>query len=113
MRSITVDTFEHKVGWVFVCRLTFELTGPWRQGRLAGTQKMYCVPVARPSGLAVAGPVERGVGPQFYRRCIGLALQLRILGPVFLFEHLGGGGFGRGERLVSASVRPPVSPTER
>jgi hypothetical protein len=46
-----------------VCGLTFELTGPLRQGGLARMQKMYRVPAAGPSWPAVAGPVERRVRP--------------------------------------------------
>lgn len=41
--------------------LMFGLAGPRRQGRLAGQQKIYGVPAARPSCPAVAGPAV-GVG---------------------------------------------------
>ena len=54
--------------------LTFELTGPWRRGALARTERMYCVPQAGPRCPAVAGPVERGVRR---RSCRGTASDWR------------------------------------
>ena len=50
--------------------LTFELTGPRRQDALARTEKMYRAPQSGPRWPAVAGPVERGVGPCWHGRLL-------------------------------------------
>ena len=58
----------------FLCGITFELTGPRRQGALARAEKMYRVPQAGPRCPAGEGPVvERGVMPH---RCATTSLAV-------------------------------------
>ena len=60
MRMSCVATGRH----VFVCGLTFELSGRQRQVARPGLQTMYRVPAARAWRPAAGAPLERVVRPQ-------------------------------------------------
>ena len=60
-----LDTFRAELAKrLFVCALTFELSGRQRQDASARAAKMYSVPPAGRWWPAVGAPLERGVRPQ-------------------------------------------------